>query len=273
MSQLVFVGNLTWSTTSEQLEGFGNQCGIVVKAEVSRHADTMRSKGWGLITYENEAMAGRAVEELNGTTLNGRSVHVRMDRSIAEESVGNTFDIFVGNLSWEVLTAEVLTIFQEFRPTSCQILTNMYGKSRGFSIIKFSTEADAIAAIEGMNGSEIKGRQIECRFDRGPGGPTATGNGGRNGGRHRATGGGGGSDGTQGPRNSVYVGQLPPDADDSQLANLLSPFGAIESAQVTRYPDGKSRGWGIVKFVDPVSVSMAIGGMAASGLVVRIDRK
>lgn len=47
MSCSVFVGNLTWSTTSEQLQEFAAPVGRVVSAEVKRHEDTARSKGWG----------------------------------------------------------------------------------------------------------------------------------------------------------------------------------------------------------------------------------
>jgi hypothetical protein len=49
MSCSVFVGNLTWSTTSEHLKDFANQVGRVVSAEVKRHEDTSRSKGWGYV--------------------------------------------------------------------------------------------------------------------------------------------------------------------------------------------------------------------------------
>ena len=47
MSCTVFVGNLTWSTSNEQLQEFAAPVGRVVSAEVKRHEDTARSKGWG----------------------------------------------------------------------------------------------------------------------------------------------------------------------------------------------------------------------------------
>lgn len=43
----VFVGNLAWSTTDEELLEFAAQNGEVRAAHVQRHEDTGRSKGWG----------------------------------------------------------------------------------------------------------------------------------------------------------------------------------------------------------------------------------
>lgn len=43
----VFVGNLSWGTTSEDLRAFMSALGEVVSAEVQSHADSGRSKGWG----------------------------------------------------------------------------------------------------------------------------------------------------------------------------------------------------------------------------------
>lgn len=46
-SSTVFVGNLSWSTTSDDLKAFMASLGEVVSAEVQSHADSGRSKGWG----------------------------------------------------------------------------------------------------------------------------------------------------------------------------------------------------------------------------------
>lgn len=46
---MIFVGNLTWTTTDEDLVTFLSQQGNVLKAEVQRYEDTKRSKGWGYV--------------------------------------------------------------------------------------------------------------------------------------------------------------------------------------------------------------------------------
>lgn len=47
VSSTVFVGNLSWGTTSEDLRNFMGSLGEVVSADVQSHADSGRSKGWG----------------------------------------------------------------------------------------------------------------------------------------------------------------------------------------------------------------------------------
>jgi RNA recognition motif-containing protein len=46
-SKVVFAGNLSWTTSDEDLLNYVGGAGKVVKATVQRHADTGRSKGWG----------------------------------------------------------------------------------------------------------------------------------------------------------------------------------------------------------------------------------
>lgn len=109
------------------------------------------------MTFTDHLSAERAVAELNARELNGRAVHVRLDRDV----VDTTHNIFVGNLPWLLTSAELYTMFQSFRPVECQVLTNMYGKSRGFAIVKFASEGDAARAIAALHNVEVSGRNIE----------------------------------------------------------------------------------------------------------------
>lgn len=44
---LVFIGNLTWTTTEDEITTFVRNIGGVVNITIKRHSDTQRSKGWG----------------------------------------------------------------------------------------------------------------------------------------------------------------------------------------------------------------------------------
>jgi RNA recognition motif-containing protein len=46
-SKVVFIGNLSWTTNNDSLFEFLSHAGDVVSAQVQRHEDTNRSKGWG----------------------------------------------------------------------------------------------------------------------------------------------------------------------------------------------------------------------------------
>lgn len=79
MSNKLFVGSLSWDTGSAELKNAFAACGDVVEAKVVTDRDTGRSRGFGFVTYEDAASATRAIEELDGSTLDGRSI--RVDRA------------------------------------------------------------------------------------------------------------------------------------------------------------------------------------------------
>ena len=79
MSTKLFVGSLSWNTTSAELQNAFAVCGEVVEAKVISDRDTGRSRGFGFVTFQDADSATRAIEELDGSTLDGRSI--RVDRA------------------------------------------------------------------------------------------------------------------------------------------------------------------------------------------------
>ncbi len=76
----VFVGNLHYSVTWQQLRDVFRTYGPVLGAYIPRTRDS-RSRGYGFITFESSSDAQRAIEKLNDTELNGRRISVRLQRS------------------------------------------------------------------------------------------------------------------------------------------------------------------------------------------------
>jgi RNA recognition motif-containing protein len=81
MSSNLYVGNLTFSTTTADLETLFAQHGDVKKAQVINDRDTGRSRGFGFVEMESQEGASAAISALNGTDLDGRDLTV----SIAKE--------------------------------------------------------------------------------------------------------------------------------------------------------------------------------------------
>jgi RNA recognition motif-containing protein len=79
MSKKLFVGSLSWNTTSDELRDAFSACGDVVEAKVITDRDTGRSRGFGFVTYRDADGATSAIETLDGSTLDGRSI--RVDRA------------------------------------------------------------------------------------------------------------------------------------------------------------------------------------------------
>ena len=104
--------------------------------------------------------------------------------------------IYVGNLSYNVSEEELRQALEAFGPvTSASIIKDKTtGQSKGFGFVEMPAETDGKAAIEGLNGKELKGRAIVVNEAR----PRPEGSGGRGGGRGGQGGGRGGSGGYRG---------------------------------------------------------------------------
>ena len=78
MSTNLFVGNLTFNTTTADLETLFGQHGDVTKAQVINDRDTGRSRGFGFVEMESQEGANTAISALNGTDLVGRDLTVNL---------------------------------------------------------------------------------------------------------------------------------------------------------------------------------------------------
>jgi cold-inducible RNA-binding protein len=76
MSTKLFVGGLAWATNDDALKEHFEQCGEVTDAKVITERETGRSRGFGFVTFAEAEMAAAAVEKLNETELDGRSIRV-----------------------------------------------------------------------------------------------------------------------------------------------------------------------------------------------------
>ncbi|HXH75986.1 MAG TPA: RNA-binding protein [Bacteriovoracaceae bacterium] len=76
MSQKIYVGNLGYSISNQDLATKFAQYGTVSSAKVIMDRDTDRSKGFGFIEMSNAHEAASAIEALNGTDFNGRNMNV-----------------------------------------------------------------------------------------------------------------------------------------------------------------------------------------------------
>ena len=80
MSAKLYVGNLDYSVTGDQLGELFAQAGQVVNALVISNKYTGRSKGFGFVEMSNEEEAKKAIEMFNGKDFQGRSMVVNEAR-------------------------------------------------------------------------------------------------------------------------------------------------------------------------------------------------
>ena len=97
-------------------------------------------------------------------------------------------NIYVGNLSYEITEEDLKLAFEPFgKVESASIIKDKYsGQSKGFGFVDMPSKAEAQAAIDGLNGKELKGRTLNVNEARprsegrrGSGGKGGRGGGGR----------------------------------------------------------------------------------------------
>jgi len=82
----VYVGNLPYGTTSEDLRDLFSAYGEVNSANVISDRDSGRSKGFGFVEMADNASAQAAIENLNGKEIEGRAITVNEARPREERS-------------------------------------------------------------------------------------------------------------------------------------------------------------------------------------------
>ena len=81
MKNRLYVGNLDSKVTKKQLIELFSQVGKVKKANIVTDKETGDSKGFGFVEMNNQKEAEKAVEELHGNELEGKSIKVHMSGS------------------------------------------------------------------------------------------------------------------------------------------------------------------------------------------------
>ncbi|MFK7926797.1 MAG: RNA recognition motif domain-containing protein, partial [Myxococcota bacterium] len=76
MGNKLFVGGLAWATDDSGLHDAFSRFGEVSEAKVILDRETGRSRGFGFVTYNQEADAQSAIQALDGSSLDGRTIRV-----------------------------------------------------------------------------------------------------------------------------------------------------------------------------------------------------
>lgn len=210
----------------------------------------------------------------------------------SETSVDHSVRVYVGNLAWEVTSLELTDHIKAagLEVKSANVMTSPDGRSKGCGIVEFVSADAAKEAVQKMNDTELKGRPIFVREDRGER-KASTGVGGRGFDRFGGSGRGRGRGAYSGRgatsqfssnENSkdkrVYVGNLSWEVAWQDLKDHMIEAGEVVRAEVIKEPSGRSKGCGIVEFATEDGAKKAISELTDTELkgrriFVREDRE
>ena len=154
-----------------------------------------------------------------------------------EEPQSKVPKTYVGNLPYHVTTSELRSFVSATggEIVSCEIVLDRDGRSRGYGLVEFASRQDAERAWNKLNLTHYQGRSIEVREDRSR--PSPINLSGRTPIEQRL------HEGSATTSSTVFVGNLSWHCKESDLKELLSRAGVVESVEIIRDRfSGKSKG-------------------------------
>lgn len=201
MTVSVYVGNLDWNVSTEELKSHMQKAGDVKFADAPKNPKG-RSKGYGIVEYASAADAKHAIDTLNDTEVGSRLILVREweeagdkgDKGEKGKGKGKGKDkgkegkgskggkgggklqvgpedegkvLYVGNLSFEASWQEVKDHFNYVgKVKRVEIASGSKGKSKGYGRVLMEDERDAQKAIDDLHDTEFQGRQLVVKVDK-----------------------------------------------------------------------------------------------------------
>ncbi|KAK8914102.1 Polyadenylate-binding protein 5 [Platanthera zijinensis] len=235
----LYVGDLEKSVTEEQLFDLFNQVGSVISVRVCRDLIRRVSLGYGYVNYHTPQEANRALEFLNFTLLNGKSIRVMFSQRNPTNRRSGYANIFIKNLDPAIDNKSLQDIFISFGPVlSCKVASDSNGQSKGYGFVQFENEESAQKAIGKLNGMLVNERKVYVGLfmrrqdrDRTNGSPKFT---------------------------NVFVKNFPETFTEEDLKNEFSEFGDTDSVIIMRDAHGNSKCFGFVNFTQPGAAAAAV---------------
>ncbi|KRX27772.1 Nucleolysin TIAR, partial [Trichinella nelsoni] len=172
----VFVGDLSPEIDNKMLREAFAPYGEISDVKVIRDLQTLKSKGYGFVSYVSHDDAERAIEQMNGQWLGRRTIRTNwatrkpglpaqnlgqltFDDVMAQSSPQNT-TVYVGSVAANTTDDDLRRIFARFG----SILEVRVFKQQGYAFVRFDNKESAAHAILNITGTEINGSSVRCSW-------------------------------------------------------------------------------------------------------------
>ncbi|KAF1665817.1 nucleolin, partial [Aptenodytes patagonicus] len=238
-ARTLFVKNLPYRLTEDEMRDvFENaqEIRIVMNKEGN-------SKGMAYVEFKTEAEANKALEEKQGTEIDGRAMVIDFtgEKSHQEHQKGGgereSKTLIVNNLSYAASEETLQELFK--KASSIKMPQTNQGRPKGYAFVEFPTAEDAKEALNSCNNTEIEGRAIRLEFSS----PAwQKGNMNARGGFNQQS-------------KTLFVRGLSEDTTEETLRESFE--GSISARIVTDRDTGSSKGFGFVDFSSPEDAKAA----------------
>ncbi|XP_053083576.1 polyadenylate-binding protein 1 [Pangasianodon hypophthalmus] len=243
MMATLYVGDLHPEVTEVMLAEKFRPAGHIHSVRLCRDRKTGSSLGYAYINFQHQADAERALEILNFELLMGWPMRImwsQRDSSLRNTGVGN---LFIKNLDKSIDSKALFDTFSIFgKVLSCKVMGYEKG-SKGYGYVHFESAETADLVMERLNGKLFNGHKVfiehfKIREER---------------------------KAVEVPCSqlftNIYIKNLDKDVDDKKLKDIFSKFGLALSVRVMTDENGKSKGFGFVRFERHEDAQRAVAEM------------
>ncbi|NXI92537.1 NUCL protein, partial [Psophia crepitans] len=238
-ARTLFVKNLPYRLTEDEMrEVFENA--LEIRIVMNKEGN---SKGVAYIEFKTEADANKAMEEKQGTEIDGRAMVIDFtgEKSHQDHQKGGgekeSKTLIVNNLSYAASEETLQEVFK--KASSIKMPQTNQGRPKGYAFVEFPTAEDAKEALNSYNNTEIEGRAIRLEFSS----PAwQKGNMNARGGFNQQS-------------KTLFVRGLSEDTTEETLRESFE--GSISARIVTDRDTGSSKGFGFVDFSSPEDAKAA----------------
>ncbi|NWW84401.1 NUCL protein, partial [Rhynochetos jubatus] len=238
-ARTLFVKNLPYRLTEEEIKDVFENA-MEIRIVMNKEGN---SKGMAYVEFKTEAEANKAMEEKQGTEIDGRAMVIDFtgEKSHQDHQKGGgekeSKTLIVNNLSYAASEETLQELFK--KASSIKMPQNNQGRPKGYAFVEFATTEDAKEALNSCNNTEIEGRAIRLEFSS----PAwQKGNTNARGGFNQQS-------------KTLFVRGLSEDTTEETLRESFE--GSVSARIVTDRDTGSSKGFGFVDFSSPEDAKAA----------------
>ncbi|XP_060525550.1 RNA-binding protein Musashi homolog 2 isoform X2 [Cylas formicarius] len=160
----LFVGGLSWQTSSEKLKEYFGMFGNVTDVLIMKDPVTQRSRGFGFITFSDPSSVENVLK-VPIHTLDGKKIDPKHATPKNRPKQPNkTKKIFVGGVSQDTSADEVKAYFSQFGKVeeTVMLMDQQTKRHRGFGFVTFENE-DVVDRVCEIHFHTIKNKKVECK--------------------------------------------------------------------------------------------------------------
>ncbi|KFV01245.1 Nucleolin, partial [Tauraco erythrolophus] len=236
-ARTLFVKNLPYRLTEDEMRDVFENA-LEIRIVMNKDGN---SKGMAYIEFKTEAEANKALEEKQGTEIDGRAMVIdftgEKSHQDHQKGGGESKTLIVNNLSYAASEETLQELFK--KASSIKMPQTNQGRPKGYAFVEFPTAEDAKEALNSCNNTEIEGRAIRLEFSS----PAwQKGNTNARGGFNQQS-------------KTLFVRGLSEDTTEETLKESFE--GSISARIVTDRDTGSSKGFGFVDFSSPEDAKAA----------------